>query len=296
VAQSNFAQVTVVGPDGNWTDLVHGSVVAAVGAKNFCAVATGDGHVLVYSPGGRRRSSPLCVGSGVASLVKSATANVLAVVSTSGTMRIIDVVDMRQLNRVELAPILEGRRTMVRVSLSSSSGTPLVVMSDDSAYVWDGKAACWVQVMDESSVISDFYLPLGLATDEFGEVTDLQSKARPALQAALLGTSNKTSNARYHVSRSHIEGNLAAAVTIGSTNEVTGFLNSYARLLVDSQDEFRLKELADELIDGRLTGDEDHDRKLLKDVVMPPMIDSLRSGGTLAKLVQRCQDIVDELA
>jgi len=295
VAQSNFSQVTVVGPDGTWTDLVHGSVVAAVGARNFCAVATADGHVLVYSPGGRRRSSPLCVGSGFAKLVKSATRNAIAAVSTSGTIRVIDCVDMRQLGRFELGPILEGTRTLVHVSLSSSSSsqnTPLVTMSDNSAYVWDSETQCWMQVMDASSVISDFYPPVGLSNENFGEVTNLQSKARPIAQAALIGTSNKSSNARYHVSRSHIEGNLAAAVAVGSTNEVARFLHSYAQLLVDSQDELRLKELADELVEGRLTGNEVHDRKLLKDSVMPPMVDSRNH----AKLVQRCQDILDELA
>lgn len=302
VAQSTFAQITVEGPEGTWTDLVHGSVVAAVGGRKFCAVATADGHVLIYSPSGRRRSSPICMGSGIASIVKSrdypnasGSLHVIAVVSTTGTMRVIDAVDLRQLCRIDLAPILEGARTMVDLSLSSS-GTPLVCMSDFSAYVWNNNLAVWMKVMDESTVISDFYPLSGLQNGEVSgfEVTSLQSKARtrPGVQAALLGNSSTSSNARFHVSRGHLEGNLAAAAAIGSTTEVIGFLNSYTRLLVESQDEVRLKELADDLIDGRLTGKEAHDRKLLKDVVMPPLIDSRNH----AKLVQRCQDILHDLA
>jgi hypothetical protein len=292
VAGCSFSQVKVEGPDCAWSDLVRGSVVAALGSRSYSVVATSDGHVIVYSPNGRRKSSPLCVGSGIASVIQSrgeAFRGMFAVVSTAGVLRVFDAIDLRQATKIELGPILEGGRSMVDLSLSSS-GSPLVSMSDSTAYVWDGRLGCWTLVLDESTCISDFY-PLPNLMDHHGEVSHLQSKARSGTQTGLLGISNKTSNARYHVSRSHIEGNLAAAVAIGSTKEIEGFLKSYALVLVESNDEPRLRELTDELIGGRLTGDTVADRKLLAECVMPAIVAERR----FSKLLQRCHDIMNDL-
>ena len=293
VAQCNFSQIRVEGPDGTWSDLIRGSVVSAVGSREYCVVGMADGHVLVYSPSGRRRCPPLCVGSGISRMIKSTARsednmNRIAVVSTSGVLRVVDPVGLRQVAKIDLVPVLEGGRTIVDLALSSS-GSPLVSLSDSSAYTWDANLACWTQVLDESTVISDFY-PLSNKPGE-GDVGNLQSKARASAQAALLGSSNKVSNARYHVSRSHLEGNLSAAVAIGSKREVDSFLKSYALLLVQSDDEMRLKGLIDDLICGKITGDEVYDRNLLKGCVIPVMI----SHRQHAKLVERCQDILNDL-
>ena len=293
VAQCSFSQITVEGPDGTWTDLVCGSVASAVGSKEYCAIAMADGHILLYSPTGRRRSPPLCVGAGVSRMVKSTTRssdyrNAIVVISTSGWLRVIDPVGLRQLVTIDLGPILEGGRTVADVWLSNS-GSPLVSLSDCSAYVWDTRMAFWTRVLDESTVISDFY-PLSNLSSA-GDLSHLQSKARASARGALLGSSNKVLNARYHVSRGHVEGNLAAAASIGAIDEVDGFLRSYAQLLAESRDDMRLKGIADDLIDGRITGDAIRDRGLLKACVLPAMV---RSGHN-AKLAQRCQDILNDL-
>ena len=293
VAQSSFSQITVEGPGGTWTDLVPGNIVSAVGSNEYCVVAMADGHVLLYSPSGRRRCPPLCMGAGISRVIKSTARseyrNAVIVISTSGSLRIIDPVGLRQLGAIDLVTILEGGRTVADVWLSNS-GAPLVSLSDSSAYVWDASMAFWTRVLDESTVISDFY-PLSNVSTGVGEVSNLQSKARPTSHAALLGSSNKVSNARYHVSRGHVEANLAAAASIGSMDEVDGFLRSYAQLLAESQDDVRLKGIVDDLVDGKITGDAVRDRGLLKACVMPAMV---RSGHN-AKLAQRCQDILNDL-
>lgn len=293
VAQSNFSQITVEGPNGTWNDLVCGSIVSVVGSNEYCAIAMADGHIILYSPSGRRMCPPLCVGAGVSRVVKSRVRsgdyrNAIVVISTSGSLRIIDPVGLRSLATIDMAPILEGGRTVADVWLSNS-GSPLVSLSDSSAYVWDAGMTLWTRVLDESTAISDFYPLSNLSTG--GELSNLQSKARPSAHAALLGSSNKVSNARYHVSRGHVEANLASAASIGSMDEVDGFLRSYAQLLAESQDDMRLKGIADDLIDGRITGDAVRDRGLLQACVIPTMA---RFGHT-AKMALRCQDMLNDL-
>lgn len=168
----------------------------------------------------------------------------------------------------------------------------MVATSDSMAYIWHSGLKSWTKIMDSSTCLSNFY-PLANVAGQ-GDVNTLQSHARKessAQSAVLFGRNSSTNVARYHVSRSHIEGNLVAAASLESTNEFKHFLMSYAQLLVESKDEARLKELSDDLIQGKMTGDVIFERKLLSDVVIPAMV----AKREFSKLVQRCQDMVSDV-
>jgi len=292
VSQYSFAQVKVSGPEIDWCDIVRGSVVAAIGSKDFCAVATSDGHIILYSHNGRRKCAPICIGSGISNFaLASSNPRVFLAVSTSGIMRVYDAVEMKEMSETNLASILEGKRTVIDVSLSST-GSPMVATSDSCAYVWHSGLKSWTKIMDASTCLSNFY-PLANLSGQ-GEVNNIQSRARKdctAQSALLLGRTNATNVARYHVSRSHIEGNLVAAASLKSTEEFKNFLMSYAQLLVDSRDEARLKELSDDLILGKMTGSIEFERTLLKDIVIPVLV----AHRDFSQLVQRCQDIISDV-
>ena len=292
MAEYSFAQIKVSGPEIEWSDLVRGSVVAAIGSKDFCGVATSDGHIILYSQHGRRKCAPICIGSGISNIaMASSNSGVFLTVSTSGILRVYNAVEMKELAEANLASILEGKRTVIDVSLSAT-GSPMVATSDSSAYTWHGGLKSWTKIMDASSYLSNFY-PLANLSGQ-GEVNALQSRARKdcgAHSAVLLGRSNATNVARYHVSRSHIEGTLTASASLESMGEFKNFLMSYAQLLVDSKDEARLKELSDDLIRGSMTGNIDFERMMLKDVLIPVLV----AERDFSKLVQRCQDMISDL-
>lgn len=292
VSRYTFAQVKVSGPQINWQDLVKGNIVAAIGSKNFSAVATSDGHIILYSPNGRRKCAPICIGSGISNIALApSNPSVFLTVSTAGIMRVYNAVEMIELAEANLAAILEGKRTIIDVTLSNA-GSPMVSTSDSSAYIWHSGLKSWAKIMDASTCISNFY-PLANISGE-GEVNNLQSRARKdssVQSAVLLGRSSSTNLARYHISRSHMEGNLSAAASLDSTKEFEKFLTSYSQLLVQSKDELRLKELTDDLINGVMTGDVSFERKMLKDVVLP----SMGAERDFSKLVQRCQDMISDL-
>ncbi|WPT17651.1 Protein HIRA [Picochlorum sp. SENEW3] len=292
VSGYSFAQIKATGRHVSWQDLVSGSVVGVVGSKDFCAVATDDGHVIVYTPNGRRKSSPICLGSGIANLaVSEVTCSLLMVASTSGVLKVYDACDMKEVIAADLAPILEGKRVAIDISLSNS-GSPLISLSDSSAYIWHPVLKSWTKLLDDSTCMSNFY-PLANVSGQ-GDVSDLQSKSRKDSSihsSLLLGRSSASNTARYYVSRSHLEGNLAAAAVLESRTEFQSFLKSYCQLLVGHKDESRLKDVTDELLEGSFMGDEEFERSMVKDVVIP----CLATDRHLSKLVQRCQDMIKDL-
>ena len=293
VGGCDYCQIKVSYPNGSWNDLVQGDVVAAAGSKRFCVVATADGHLLMYTPGGRRKSAPICIGSGISNLtVSPSNSDLMMTVSTSGVMRVYNVVEMKQVFETRLASILEGKREVIDVALSKS-GSPLVTMSDSSAYVWHSGLNSWSKVMDSSMRISNFY-PLSHMMSGQGEVNGLQSRARKddsSHSHVLFGSGSSANLARYHVSRTHIEGNISTAVALGSRGELESFLKSYCHLLVESHDESRLTELSDDLIRGIVSGDVEFDHSMIKAVLIPSMV----MERSLSKLVQRCQDMMNDL-
>jgi hypothetical protein len=213
------------------------------------------------------------------------------VASTSGVLKVYDACDMKEVIAADLAPILEGKRVAIDISLSNS-GSPLISLSDSSAYIWHPVLKSWTKLLDDSTCMSNFY-PLANVSGQ-GDVSDLQSKSRKDSSihsSLLLGRSSASNTARYYVSRSHLEGNLAAAAVLESRTEFQSFLKSYCQLLVGHKDESRLKDVTDELLEGSFMGDEEFERSMVKDVVIP----CLATDRHLSKLVQRCQDMIKDL-
>lgn len=292
VGKFSFAQVSVDGKACVWKDLVPGEVVAAAGNSQFSSVATRDGHIIMYTPRGRRRCPPICIGSGISyfqcSISKGST---LMVVSTSGKMRVFDVMDLSVKMEADLSSILEGSREVFNVTLSSS-GVPTVILNEFSAYSWHFGLSSWVKVADEAVAISSFY-PVAPIRGQ-GEVSALQSKARQdnALRnTELLGQNSSTASIRFHTSRNHLEDSIMIAANLGSYDEFKAFLASYAHLLADYGDENRLRELADDLIVGKFTGKQAFERELVESVVLP----AVATNRNLAPLLQRCKGIIDDL-
>eukprot|EP00889_Picochlorum_renovo_P004670 jgi/Picre1/31700/NNA_007051.t1 len=123
----------------------------------------------------RRKSSPICLGSGIANLVVSeVTCSLFMVASTSGVLKVYDACDMKEVIAADLAPILEGKRVAIDISLSNS-GSPSYP-SDSSAYIWHPVLKSWTKLLDDSTCMSNFY-PLANVSGQ-GDVSDLQSKSR----------------------------------------------------------------------------------------------------------------------
>lgn len=63
---TSVAEVCLMhGDQPAWNDALPSAVIAATGTTAFSAVATADGHLIMYTPAGRRKAPPLRLGAGI---------------------------------------------------------------------------------------------------------------------------------------------------------------------------------------------------------------------------------------
>jgi protein HIRA/HIR1 len=241
-----------------WRDVVGGAhVVAAAGTPHFCAAATADGQLLLYSAAGRRLAAPLKLGAGIVLLAAGAGWRLLALTS-SGAVRLLDVERLEQVLEAGAGPLLEGGASVLDARLSRS-GAPILTLSDCRAFVWHAGLRAWMCAADDSLAASQ-YAPLLRLADQ-GELSALQAEALAGGPSGLSGSgggggsSSGASAAQRALSRAHVEGSLAAAAALRSPDEYRRWLVTYARCLAEAGDAGRLSELCDSLA-GPAPGEE----------------------------------------
>jgi protein HIRA/HIR1 len=281
-----------------WADVIPGAAVGIAGTSKFSAVATSDGHVILYTPKGRRASAPLCVGAGISLLAAGdASGSRLLVLNTQGTLRVLDAITLRQIMTADLSALVAGGCTVIDAKLTQA-GAPLVSLSNHTMYAWSHDLQCWLRIADDSMAASRYAPTMQLRAN--GEVGTAQAAAMVGVgvpHATGIGGAKGVAVA-LALSRGHAECSLAASEALGSAEEYEHWLRTYVRCLVESQDRDRLEELSDSFMGG--AGEDatwqSHvlgfsKRKLLKDIVLPEIARNLALGAVF----ERCNNALSEV-
>ena len=156
-------------------------------------------------------------------------------------------------------------------------------------------------IADEFLGMSRFAPLRGAGNIDQGELASVQSEALSAKDSGHVprpvGGGPAEAAAQQHIARGVIEGNLAAAEAMASPGEYRSWLLTYTRLLAESGDEVRLRELCDSFLGGpsshlgadKILGMEKVG--LLRDIVLREMT----RHRTVGALLQRCRLALDDL-
>jgi protein HIRA/HIR1 len=269
-----------------WTDTLPGAAVTACGNSNFSAIGLSDGHVIVHSAAGRQLWPAMKVGPGIVKMTCSnnatGTAWKLLIVTGAGRVRVLDVHQSKSLLNVSALHILTPTdiNTSSKISLLdarlSEAGLPLLVLSNSKVYAWSPMLEEWMAVVDNNAASASQFMS-SMMLEENSNGNELRSLQAQSLRTTSGGSVNggggvtnvmgggvgilfwgltKSAAAlqRSHISRAHLESNIAAAIVLGSASEYKRWLSTYATFLADQGDEERFEELCRELVGGVVVG------------------------------------------
>ncbi|KAK9842260.1 hypothetical protein WJX81_003301 [Elliptochloris bilobata] len=156
-AQLQLELVCSCGAERLWDATLHGRVAMLCGGPNFAAAAMQIGTVEVYTMAGRLLLPSLHLGACAAFMATDGAWRLL-VAGTDGSLRLWDLQKLSLVVEASVLPLLSkpGRQLEVVAMRLSSSGAPLAVLSDCSAYTLHLGLRSWLRVTDEVHAASAF--------------------------------------------------------------------------------------------------------------------------------------------
>lgn len=138
----------VSGKQVQWLDYLPSPVIALKATSTFCAAATRDGCLNVYSHAGRRLMPPLALGSPVAFL--EGNRHFLLAISSSAQLWCWNVKQKKvTFPPTSIASILSGSPNNVVTNVSvSQSGAPLIQVADGVIYSYDPDLMTFVKMTE----------------------------------------------------------------------------------------------------------------------------------------------------
>ncbi|KAJ7568686.1 hypothetical protein O6H91_01G044100 [Diphasiastrum complanatum] len=298
------------GGEIRWSDRLAGKAKALTGNSNFWAVGCEDGSLQVYTAAGRRAFPSMWIGSGVAFLDCNYQWKLLSL-TTGGILHVWDLLQQTCILQESVIPLLKGysssmveyNNTIKIISARlSSAGSPIIVLANHHAFLFQLNMRCWLRVADDMFPASEFS---STVSEEEGELASLQA-------AAAVGSGRNFMRSRSSIdekcqTRAHLEAQMAAALALESAAEYRRYLLAYTRFLTREGDEARLRELCEILLgpphvpvkndsvsscvghwDARLIGMKKHD--LLRSEVLPAMA----SNRAVQRLLNEFIDLLSE--
>ncbi|GFR47461.1 hypothetical protein Agub_g9187 [Astrephomene gubernaculifera] len=159
--------VCLAGGSRQWGDAVQGHIVAMAGSSRLAAVSTSQGDLMVYSPAGRRLFPPIRLSGPAAFLSVAAGSSLLLALLSDGQLRLWDFAAGEVLLDTSVAPLLlagGGQPPRVTSARISSSGSPVLVLSNAHAYVHHAGLRSWVRVADDAFPASAYATNLTAAS------------------------------------------------------------------------------------------------------------------------------------
>eukprot|EP00798_Chlamydomonas_sp_ICE-L_P018441 gene18441-24916_t len=162
----------------------------------------------------------------------------LLVVCVDGSMRLWDLQQPACVLETSVAPLLTQPGIEVSTVRFSSTGCPLVVLSNCHAHSYHSGMKCWMRVADDSLPASVHHSSF-LKTSAAGDLALLQQAASSQLRAEdVVGAALGTAPAwQVQQGRAHLEVNMAAAKAMDSPMEWRRWLITYVRQLSADADE-----------------------------------------------------------
>ncbi|KZT28062.1 WD40 repeat-like protein [Neolentinus lepideus HHB14362 ss-1] len=143
----NFEVVFVSRKQTQWLDYLPSATLALAATNVYCACASDDGSVNVYSPQGRRLMPTLALGSPPAFFDGSKGA--LMAITASGMLYVWDVKKRATyFAPVSIQSLLEAPGRTVRSASVRPNGAPVIQMSNGVAYSYDCSLSSWVKLSE----------------------------------------------------------------------------------------------------------------------------------------------------
>ncbi|ETV89078.1 hypothetical protein H257_00461 [Aphanomyces astaci] len=304
------------GSSVHWMDRIPGQAACATGNLSFCAVGTTDGHLYIVSPLGRRLFPPIALGFPFAAIECSAGATpYLLVILTNGDVKTWTIQAKRVAVAASVCGLTTTKSTLIR-AMVTSAGQPIVTLAVDGggtsasllhSFTYDLAMQCWMRVADESFSSSDFHTHLpsdAMVSSDIpvGTLRRLQNASTHTRSATSMVAGISNAIQQHHITRTHLEHQVAASLALRSTTEYMHWLKVYARHLSHDGDLLRLEEICKEFL-GPMSATTSTDtwtstvldvskRELLQTVVLPQMA----SNRVLQRLVHKYQLLLDEAA
>ncbi|KAK1310783.1 Protein HIRA [Acorus calamus] len=295
-----------------WSDRLSGKVTVLAGNANFWAVGCEDACLQIYTKGGRRAMPTMMIGS-AAVFIDCDDCWKLLVVTRRGLLYVWDLFNRKCLLHDSLSSLVncrddssskESGTIKVIAARFSRSGSPLVVLANRHAFLFDMSMMCWLRVADDCFPASNFSSSLNLGSIQSGELAALQVDlgkflARKPSWNRVTGDGVQT--------RAHLEAQLASTLALKSPNEYRQCLLSYIRFLAREADESRLREVCESFLgppmgmtqsttsdpknsawDPCVLGMKKH--KLLREDILPAMA----SNRKVQRLLNEFMDVLSE--
>ncbi|XP_057549293.1 protein HIRA-like isoform X2 [Amaranthus tricolor] len=219
-----------------WFDRISGKASILAGNANFWTVGFEDGCLQVYTKCGRRAMPMMMMGS-VALFLECDECWKLLLITKKGSIYLWDLFSRSCLLQDTLASLfaadpmasLQNAGTIKIISAKlSKSGSPLVVLATRHAFLYDMSLKCWLRVADDCFPASNFANSWNMGPSQCNELATLQVDIRKFL-ARKPDWSGVADDGMQ--TRSHLEAQLASALTLKSANEYRQCLMSYVRYL-----------------------------------------------------------------
>jgi hypothetical protein len=243
------------GAPAAWTDVLYDTVEALAGNGRVAAVACTEGTLYFFSEAGRRALPAMLLPARVAFLEAApAPSQCVAALTCDGTLLVWDLAAQRERVRTSLAQLLRAGEAVSLLWLTPG-GQPVVAFKSGHCYTFHAGMQCMVRVADDHFRPSKF---AAVGTGGVGGAGQLQRAieiaARPEHPRAIAGMLALDPGQVDDISRAHLETQLASALALGDGAELQVRLAAYARWLVDTEDEVRLREMCEMVFPHRLVG------------------------------------------
>uniref|UniRef100_UPI003590152E protein HIRA-like isoform X4 n=1 Tax=Myxine glutinosa TaxID=7769 RepID=UPI003590152E len=237
---------------GIWDTHLTSRVLAAAASSEAVAVACEDRTLIAFSSCGRRLLPPLILPALPSSL--QLNQHFILLLTVLGTLHVWDLRSNRAvIDGQSLSPILTGSDVSVTRIVVTNQGMPLVTLNTGRSYSYSTSLAAWMQVCDPQNpltLVSD--LQSNLLTQHAlhcaGPLASLQSQGGSGGRQQASRLASFGPKLRGAATLIHLEGQVAAALSLHSPSEYRFWLLSYARYLAHEGLESRLRELCTELL------------------------------------------------
>ncbi|XP_035212178.1 protein HIRA-like [Stegodyphus dumicola] len=239
-----------------WEIALNNKGAAVAGSMLLCCVVCDDNTLSVFSNNGRRLYPPIVLTSSVTRL--SCSDQYVMVITSKGYLSVWDCSKIKCLIQNEsLLPIMQEDTTgdlSVRGTGLSDNGIPMVSLSNGKSYVFSADMKAWLLVSNANNALqlcSDHQLrfsPQDLSNGTILPLAALQGQTQSKAMRLARGILNSDPNVRQIGTLSHLDCQLAAALSLHSSKEYKFWLLSLVRYLVQEGLEARLRDLCDSLL------------------------------------------------
>ncbi|KAI0711449.1 WD40 repeat-like protein [Earliella scabrosa] len=294
--------IYVSGKQTQWLDYLPSPILALTATPTFCAVATQDGTLTVYSHTGRRLMPALSIGSQCYAL--AGAKNMLMLLTVSGQLYVWDVKKQAaKFPPTSVTPILGSSPNLTIITAAvRPNGAPVIQLSDGVAHSYDGSLCVWTKLSEpwwaegsdawqgrQRSNNQGARGPLmvleGAISERMSVDDGRAEKVRPAWWSAAL-------------TLGHLESKLHATKALESPQEHKQAMLLYAKRIADEGFRGKAEELVKELFGpvywrpGRDDGWSPTVVGLSKRDLLKEVLSIFVRSKTLAKLGQDWQDIL----